>query len=83
MIANSFRDSSVPVDLKIRYYNLVLSRAKKTLQTVESNGLFPTYSALSKILPDVKANAPELADEAIGIKVNIVGKRSANTKRKP
>lgn len=67
-IANSFIDSAVPNDLKIRFYKIVLERAKNALQTNNGGEIHFADNALFKILPDIAANAPEFAVNASGIK---------------
>lgn len=46
-IANNFKDSIVPIDLKIRFYKIVLNRAKNALQTTDGGEIHFAYINLS------------------------------------
>ena len=67
-IANNFTDSTVPIGLKIRFYKFILNRAKNALLTSGGGEIHFADSALFIILPDIIANAPDLAAEASAIK---------------
>lgn len=66
-IVNNFKDSIVPIDLKVRFYKIILNRAKNALQTTDGGEIHFAYVTLFRILPDIKANAPELAADAEGL----------------
>ncbi len=67
-IADDFKDATVPNDLKIRFYKIVLNRAKNALQTTDGGEIHFADLALFKVLPDIAANAPEMTAEASVIK---------------
>ena len=75
-IADNFRDSTVPNDLRIRFYNIVLGRAKSAMLISDGGEIHFADTALFMVLPDIAANAPELAAEANGIKSILSAKNS-------
>jgi len=79
-IADFFRDSAVPNDLRIRYYKIVLNKAANTLQSADGGEIHFTDLLLFWVLPDMTANAPQLAAEATGIKLELSAKVSQGTK---
>lgn len=79
-IADNFRDSQVPNELKIRYYKIVLSKGAAALQTADVGEIHFTDLLLFRVLPDMTANAPALAAEASAIKSALSAKVPQGTK---
>jgi hypothetical protein len=79
-IADFFRDPAVPNDLKIRYYKIVLNKAASTLQSADHGEIHFTDLLLFQVLPEMTANAPQLAGEATRIKLELSAKVSQGTK---
>ena len=75
-IEDDFNDATVPKDLKIRFYKIVLNRAKTALQITDGGEIHFADLALFKVLPDIAANAPEMMAEASGIKTMLAAKNS-------
>ena len=75
-IANNFTDSTVPIELKIRFYKFVLNRAKTALSTSDGGEIHFADLTLFIILPDIIANAPDLTAEASAIKSALSAKTS-------
>lgn len=75
-IVDYFRDSTVPNDLRIRFYKIALNKARNALQLSEADDIREADSLLYAVLPDMAANAPELAAEAAGIKTALSAKTS-------
>lgn len=75
-IVSNFIDSTVPNDLKIRFYKIVLDKARNALHSSEADDIREADSLLYAVLPDMAANAPELAAEATGIKAALSAKTS-------
>lgn len=79
-ISDNFRDSLVPNDLKIRYYKIVLNKARSELQSAGIGEIHFTDLLLFYVLPDMKGNAPALAAEAAAIKLALSAKVPQGTK---
>lgn len=76
----NFTDSTVPNDLKNRFYRIVLSKAANALQSADVGEIHFTDLLLFRLLPDMTANAPALATEAAGIKLALSAKVPQGTK---
>ena len=62
-VIQNFRDSTVPNDLRIRFFRIVLNKARSALQFPDSNAQ-SAFNLLSMVMPDITANAPNLLPEA-------------------
>ena len=80
-IADDFRDSAVPNDLRIRFYKIVLNKSRNALQSSDTDEIYFADLLLYAVLPDIAANAPELAGEANAIKSALAMKTSQRTKK--
>jgi len=68
LIRNNFNDSIVPNDLRIRFYKIVINKARNALKTSNSGEIHFADLLLFGTLPDIAANAPDLLEEANTIK---------------
>ncbi|MEO8073221.1 MAG: hypothetical protein ABI686_08220, partial [Acidobacteriota bacterium] len=75
-----FRDASVPNELKIRFYQIALNKARNALQLSESSELRSADQLIFAILPDINANALELSAEASAIKSALSARTSQKSK---
>ena len=75
-----FRDASVPNELKIRFYQIALNKARNALQFSESNDLLAADYLIKAILPDITANYAELSAEASAIKSALSARTSQKTR---
>lgn len=62
-IAHNFRDSSVSDNLRVRFHNLVLNKARNAANFSDSN-IEPAYYLLSNAIPDIAIKSPNLLAEA-------------------
>ncbi len=79
-VVDYFRDVTVPNDLKIRFYRVVLDKARSALQASDEGGVTSADRLLNAILQDINANAPDLRAEASGIKAVLSAKTSQRTR---
>jgi len=79
-IVDYFRGATVPNNLKIRFYRIVLGKARSALQASDVDSITFTDSLLNAVLPDISANAPDLLAEASGIKAVLSAKTSQGTR---
>jgi hypothetical protein len=63
LIVYCFRDSIVPNDLRLRFFKIVISKARNAVQFPDSN-VQSAYRLLNSVMPDIPANAPNLLTEA-------------------
>lgn len=62
-VVDFFRNTTVPNNLRIRFYNIVCNKAKAAIPTADSDAT-SIYDLLSAIMPDIAKNAPNLLPEA-------------------
>lgn len=75
-IAFNFSDPGVPDDLRTRFYKIALARARNALQFSDPGEIHFADLLLNRILPGMKANAPDIVVEASGIKSALLAKTS-------
>ncbi len=78
--ADFFRDPNIPNNLRVRFYRIALNKARSALQNPEGNNILAADYLLYAILPNVAANAPELAAEASGIKAALSTRTSQQSR---
>lgn len=79
-VIDYYRGATVPIDLKIRFYRIVTGKARNALQNSDTSGSTLADILLSAILPDINANAPELAAEAMALNTVLSAKTSQSDK---
>lgn len=80
-VVDYFRDRSVPNDLKIRFYRIVVGKARSAVQAADADAGATADGLLYALLPDINAVAPELSAEALALKSVLSAKTSQRTKR--
>lgn len=65
-IADAFRNSIVPNDLRVRFYNIVIRKGKETAAT-NDNDLQFVYELLYAVSGDISKNAPDLLSESASV----------------
>ena len=75
-----FRDASVPVELRVRFYQIALTKARNALQLSDSSDLLSADHLLNAMLSDIAANAPNLSAEASAIKSALSARTSQKTR---
>lgn len=58
-----FRDSIVPNDLRLRFFKIIVGKARNAVQFPDSN-VQSAYRLLNSVMPDIAANALNLLTEA-------------------
>ncbi len=79
-VKDYFRDATVPVNIKVRFYQIVLGKVRNAMQSPDTGSIADADGLLYLILPDINQNAPELAAEAIAIKSVLSAKTSQRAK---
>ena len=79
-LADYFRESTVPINLKIRFYRIVLGKARNAAQSPDGSIITSADSLLYAVLPDINQNAPELSGEATALKSILSAKTSQSTR---
>ncbi|HVE56400.1 MAG TPA: hypothetical protein VNB22_06190 [Pyrinomonadaceae bacterium] len=79
-LADYFRDPTVPIDLKTRFYRIVLGEARNAMQSPDESILSSADSLLYAVLPDISQNAPELSGEATALRSILSAKTSQLTR---
>ena len=81
-IADIIRDSTVPNDLKNRFYRIILSKARSALQSSDAAEIQYTDSLLYAVLRNISTNAPELTGEANALKTALSAKTSQRARER-
>lgn len=79
-LADYFREKTVPINLKIRFYRIVLGKARDATQSPDGSIITPTDRLLYAVLPDINQNAPELSSEATALRSILSAKTSQLTR---
>jgi len=79
-LGDYFRDPTVPIDLKTRFYRIVLGEARNAMQSPDESILSSADSLLYAVLPDINQNAPELSGEATALRSILSAKTSQLTR---
>lgn len=79
-LADYFRDSTVPVNLKTRFYRIVLGKAREAAQSPDGSLITSADSLLYAVLPDINQNAPEVSGEATALRSILSAKTSQLTR---
>jgi hypothetical protein len=79
-LTDYFREQTVPLDLKTRFYRIVLGKARDAMQSADGGGITPADRLLYAVLPDINQNAPELSGEATALKSILPAKTSQLTR---
>ncbi|MEJ7861417.1 MAG: hypothetical protein WKF90_07245 [Pyrinomonadaceae bacterium] len=81
-VVDDYRDATVPNSLQIRFYRIVIGKARSAIQAPDTNGVASADALLYAILPDISANAPELSAEAMALKAVLSAKTSQGTRER-
>ncbi len=68
-VVDSFRSSIVPIDLRIRFYRIVLNKARAGIGNEESDEA--EYNLLSAVIDDISKNALNFLAEASALKATL------------
>lgn len=79
-LTDYFREQSVPINLKTRFYRIVLSKARDATQSPDGSIITSADRLLYVVLPDINRNAPELSGEATALKSILSAKTSQLTR---
>ncbi len=79
-LTDYFRDPTVPVNLKTRFYRIVLGKARDATQSPDESIITSAESLLYAVLLDINRNAPELSGEATALKSILSAKTSQLTR---
>lgn len=75
-LADYFREPIVPVNLKTKFYRIVLGKARDAAQSPDESIITSAESLLYAVLPDINRNAPELSGEATALRSILSAKTS-------
>ena len=67
-LADYFREPTVPINLRTRFYRIVLGKARYAMQSPDGSITTSAERLLYAVLPDINQNAPELSGEATALK---------------
>ncbi len=79
-LTDYFRDQTVPLDLKTRFYRIVLGKARNAVQSADASNVTSADRLLYAVLPDINQNASGLSGEATALKSILSAKTSQSTK---
>ncbi|HXG85686.1 MAG TPA: hypothetical protein VNI84_16810 [Pyrinomonadaceae bacterium] len=79
-LTDYFREQTVPIDLKTRFYRIILGKARDATQSPDGSGITSADSLIYAVLPDINQNAPELSGEATALKSILSAKTSQLTR---
>lgn len=79
-LTDKFREPTVPINLKIRFYRIVLGKAREAVQSPDESVITSAESLLYEVLTDISKNAPELSGEATALKSILSAKTSELTR---
>ena len=79
-IIDNFRDASVPNALRIRFYRVILGKAREALQSGNTDKISFADGLLYAVLSDINSNAPGLSAEANVLRVALSAQNSQSLK---
>ena len=79
-LTDNFREPDVSINLKTRFYRIVLGKARNATQSPDGSIITSAESLLYAVLPDINQNAPELSGEATALKSILSAKTSQLTR---
>ncbi|HLM61363.1 MAG TPA: hypothetical protein VK308_11205 [Pyrinomonadaceae bacterium] len=79
-LTDYFREQTVPIDLKTRFYRIILGKARDAVQLADGSIITSADRLLYAVLPDINQNASELSGEAMALKSILSAKTSQLTK---
>jgi len=79
-LTDYFREQTVPINLKTRFYRIVLGKARDATQSPDGSIITSADSLLYAVLPDINRNALELSGEATALKSILSAKTSQLTR---
>lgn len=77
-VVDAFRSSLVSNELRIRFYNLVIRKAREATASSETDST-PAYNLLYAISQDISKNAPNLIPEAAALEANLKVRVNSST----
>lgn len=79
-LTDNFREPTFPINLKTRFYRIVLGKARAAAQSPDESLITSAESLLYAVLPDINRNAPELSGEATALRSILSAKTSQLTR---
>lgn len=79
-LTDNFREPDVPINLKTRFYRIVLGKARDAMQSPDGRIAVSAERLIYAVLPDINRNAPELTGEATALKSILSAKTSELTR---